>query len=290
MTVPVWLQRLIPQHALSRTLGRLARARQPLVKNALIDTFARAYRVDLGEAARKSAHEFASFNDFFTRELAPAVRPLPDDRDALLSPCDGTVSQAGAISGDTLVQAKGKTYSLAQLLGDADWAGTFDGGSFVTIYLAPRDYHRVHAPCSGVVRRSIAIPGTLFSVNAATEAGLDGLFCRNERLVIELVSAHGRIAVVMVGALIVASIETVFGAARSPYVARIERPHDVAIEAGAELGRFLLGSTVIVVVPRGAATLADDVVPARRVRLREALGVTDAAILGRRTPSPQHED
>ena len=273
MTVPVWLQSVLPQHALSRALGRLARARRPWIKDQLIDAFIRAYDVDMTDAARKRAAEFASFNDFFTRELAPGVRPLPDTRNALLSPCDGTVSQAGDIAGDTLLQAKGKTYSLARLLGDAGWARTFDGGEFVTIYLAPRDYHRVHAPCGGVVKRSIAIPGALFSVNAATEGGLDSLFCRNERLVIELETAHGRIAVVMVGALIVASIETTFGAARSPYIARIEHPHDFAIEAGAELGRFLLGSTVIVLVPRGVVRLTDAVVPRHHVRLREPLGV-----------------
>ena len=271
MTVPIWLQRLLPQHALSRVLGRVARSRQPWLKDRLIDAFIGAYDVDMGDAARKTAAEFASFNDFFTRELAPGVRPLPDDRDAFLSPCDGSVSQVGVISGDTLLQAKSRTYSLAELLGDANWARTFDGGTFVTIYLAPRDYHRVHAPCSCIVKRSIAIPGALFSVNAATEAGLDALFCRNERLVIELDSKHGRIALVMVGALIVASIETVFGAARSPFAARIEHAHEFGVEAGAELGRFLLGSTVIVVVPRGAASFIEPARAGYAVRLREPL-------------------
>jgi phosphatidylserine decarboxylase len=271
------LQRILPQHLVSRAFGRLARARRPWLKNLLVRTFNAIYPVDLREAARTTIQEYASFNDFFTRALADGRRPLPDDPRALVSPADGAVSQLGAIEAGTLMQAKGIRYSLAELLDDAMFAARFEGGRFVTVYLGPADYHRVHAPFDGVLRKSRAIPGALFSVNAGTEARVERLFCRNERLVLEFDTAIGPIAVVLVGALIVASIETPFDTPTSPYSKRIETSHSASVARGGEIGRFLVGSTVIVVWPAGVAELRTDLHAGRRVRMGEPIGAITRA-------------
>jgi phosphatidylserine decarboxylase len=267
----VALQRLAPQHLVSRGFGLLARVRTPWLKNALIRTFDALYRVDLSEAARTSIDEYASFNDFFTRALAQGRRPLADDPRALVAPADGVVSQCGDVADGTLLQAKGVRYPLAELLGDAPLASRLSGGGFATIYLGPADYHRVHAPLAGLLTRSRAIPGALFSVNARTEARVSGLFCRNERLVLEFTTDVGPLALVLVGALIVASIETPFGTPESPYAQRSEHEHAESVARGAEVGRFLVGSTVIVVWGAGAATLREGLAVGTRVRMGEAI-------------------
>jgi phosphatidylserine decarboxylase len=273
----VSLQRLLPQHLISRTFGALARTRRPWLKQLLIRTFNAIYPVDLAEAERTSIHQYESFNDFFTRALADGRRPLPEDPNAFVSPADGAVSQLGAVAAGMLLQAKGIRYSLADLLGDAALAAHFEGGRFTTVYLGPPDYHRVHAPYAGVLRRSRAIPGALFSVNGTTEAGIEGLFCRNERLVLEFETERGPLALVMVGALIVASIETPFGTPASPFAARCETAHAASVQRGGEIGRFLVGSTVIVVWPAGVAELRDDLRPGTRVRVGEPIATITRA-------------
>jgi phosphatidylserine decarboxylase len=264
------LQRALPQHPLSRWLGHAAQAQTPWLRRALIRGFIRHYGVDLSEAERTDPDDYASFNDFFTRALAPGARPLYPDPAALISPADGTVSQAGRIDGDRLLQAKGTQYRLASLIGEE--APAFHGGSFVTVYLAPRDYHRVHLPTAGTLQRTTAIPGALFSVNARTEASISDLFCRNERLVCWFDTAHGRMLVVLVGALIVAGIRTVWGGPATPY-ARIQ--HDtwqLPLERGAEIGHFQAGSTVIVCCEPGRLRLNEHVCSGARIRMGEALG------------------
>lgn len=263
-------QRLLPQHALSRLAGRLANSRRGWIRKPFVHGFARYYGVDMSEAGRASLEDYACFNEFFTRRLRPEARPVDADPSALVSPADGTVSQAGVIHADRLLQAKGTTYRLDSLI--AEGGEAFHGGSFVTVYLAPRDYHRVHVPAAGTLTATTAIPGELFSVNARTEAAVSNLFCRNERLVCRFETDHGTVLVVLVGALIVASIDTVWGGPRSPY-RRLER-HDweQPFQRGAEMGRFLLGSTVIVCCEPGRVRWEDRVRPGGRVQVGERLG------------------
>lgn len=264
------LQRLLPQHALSRLAGWLADARAAWIRKPFVHAFARFYRVDMSEAERPGLNDYHSFNDFFTRTLRGDARPLEGAQDEPVSPADGMISQAGTLQGDALLQAKGTHYRLAELVGEP--AEEFHGGTFATIYLAPRDYHRVHLPASGTLTATTAIPGALFSVNARTEAAVSDLFCRNERLVCRFETPHGPMLVVLVGALIVASIETVWGGAVSPY-RRVERERwDLPLERGAEIGRFLLGSTVIVCWPPGRVALDEHVQRGRSVRMGERLG------------------
>jgi phosphatidylserine decarboxylase len=266
----VQLQRLLPQHALSRVLGRLANS--ALLARPLIHAFSAAYGVSLQEAERQTIDEYATFNDFFTRSLAPSARPIAEDPNALVSPADGAVSQLGTISNGQLLQAKGIRYPLNSLLLDSAAERVFDGGWFTTIYLAPSDYHRVHAPIDATLVRSVAVPGELFSVNARTEAGVERLFCRNERLVMRFNTAVGPVAMVMVGALVVASIETVFDSPRSPYAEEQIATHDRRFARGDEVGRFLLGSTVILVLPRDAIRPDHRILVGYRIRMGEALG------------------
>ena len=275
MSAFVRFQRLLPQHALSRLLGRFASS--PLLSRPLIQAFSAAYGVNLDEAERRSVDEYRTFNDFFTRSLAPGTRQLPEDRTALVSPVDGAVSQLGSISRGQLLQAKGVEYPLTSLVLDTRAEKTFDGGWFATLYLAPSDYHRVHVPIDGTLVRSVAVPGELFSVNAKTEAGVERLFCRNERLVMHFDSAIGPFVVVMVGALIVASIETVFPSPPSPYRSEMTNTHDRAFSRGDEIGRFLLGSTVIVIVPRDTFVPAPRLAVGTRVRMGESLGTVTRA-------------
>ncbi len=238
------LQRLLPQHGISRLAGRLARSQTPWVRRTFIQTFSRVYGVDLSEALRSSPDDYESFNDFFTRELRADTRPQPSDPLSVVCPADGFISQAGRLTHDKLMQAKGTNYSLRSLTGMD--LPQFHEGTFVTVYLAPNDYHRVHLPVTAQLVRTTAIPGELFSVNARTEATISDLFCRNERLVCHFESSHGDMLVILVGALIVASIETVWPGPQSPFESRTETNYGLRLERGSEIGRFLLGSTVIV--------------------------------------------
>ncbi len=265
------LQQLLPRHGLSRVLGRLAASESPLLSRTLIDTFMRIYGVQLDDAARRSPRDYRSFNDFFTRELAADARQFDGRGNELICPADGTLSQFGTIERGQLIQAKGTPYACAELLGDDALAALLDGGWYATVYLAPCDYHRVHLPFAGTLRRTRAIPGELFSVNATTDASIQGLFCRNERLVCEFETAAGPMAVVLVGALIVASIETVWNGAISPYRERREQRHDIPFARGAEIGRFLLGSTVILLLPPDTLR-ADPLTTGQRLRVGSVLG------------------
>ena len=264
------LQRLLPQHALSRLVGRLATTRSPLIRRPFVHGFARLYDVDMSEAERTSLDDYPTFNDFFTRALKPEARPVDADPASLVSPADGVISQAGSLQGDLLLQAKGTSYSLRSLAGGG--AESFYGGDFVTIYLAPRDYHRVHVPADGTLTSTTAIPGALFSVNARTEAAVADLFCRNERLVCRFATAHGSILVVLVGALIVASIDTVWGGPSSPYRREQQHSWNQPFTKGAEMGRFLVGSTVIVCCEPGRLRLDPRARRGQVVRMGQRLG------------------
>ena len=255
----------------ARLLGRIAASESPLLSRTLIDTFSRIYGVRLDDAARRSPRDYRSFNDFFSRELATDARQFDGHGNELISASDGTLSQFGRIERGQLIQAKGTPYACAELLGDDGLAALLDGGWFATVYLAPRDYHRVHLPFAGTLRRSREIPGELFSVNAATEAGIQGLFCHNERLVCEFDTIAGKMVVVLVGALIVASIETVWDGSISPYRERRERQHDIPFARGAEIGRFLLGSTVILLLPPDTVRVSS-LTPGQSVRVGSVLG------------------
>ena len=246
------LQQLVPQQQLSKVAGRLAASRHPYVKRAFIRSFAKAYHVSLDEYERQSLNAYESFNDFFTRELKENVRPIDTTVDGIVSPADGIISQLGQIDNHKLLQAKGRYYDVGQLLADSEDGSYFADGSFATVYLAPSNYHRVHMPFAGTLTKTRYVPGTLFSVNTTTAANIPDLFARNERLVCIFDTAYGKAAVVMVGAMIVAGIETVATGkiARTKDIQEAE--HDMSFEKGDELGRFYLGSTAIVVLPKAA--------------------------------------
>ncbi len=272
------LQHLLPQHALSRLVHRAARSRVRWFKDALIGAFMRHFQPDLGDALQSDPLAYGSFNEFFTRALRPGSRPMPADPLELACPVDGTISAIGAINNDRLLQAKGRHYTLGALLaGQRDWARRFAGGCFVTIYLAPSNYHRVHMALRGTLRETWFVPGRLFSVNQLTAAAVRDLFARNERVVCCFEDGPLSHALVLVGALNVGSIETVWHgevAPRQPRrFARLPAPAGVAtLERGAELGRFNLGSTIILLLPAGAARWHDHMTAGRSVRVGESLG------------------
>jgi phosphatidylserine decarboxylase len=264
------LQRLLPQHGVSRLAGRLANSRAQWIRRPFVHGFARLYDVDMSEAERPSLDDYATFNDFFTRALKPGARPIDPDPGTLVCPADGVISQAGPLQRDLLLQAKGNSYSLRALAGAS--TESFHGGSFVTIYLAPRDYHRVHLPATGTLTETTAIPGALFSVNARTEAAVSDLFCRNERLVCRFDTAHGNMLVILVGAMIVASIDTVWGGPASPYRRERRDTWNRRYERGSEIGRFFLGSTVIVCCEPGRLLLDASARRGQTVRMGQRLG------------------
>ena len=267
----VGLQKTLPQHTLSRWVGKLGTSENRHIKTNFIKQFAQAYDVDLSEAQRSELTDYTSFNDFFTRALKSDARPIAPASDALACPADGAVSQLGCIQGNTLLQAKGHRYSLSSLAGSL--ADGFDNGTFCTVYLAPRDYHRIHLPFAGTLTHSLTVPGALFSVNQTTEAGIEGLFCRNERLVCRFQTAFGPMLVVLVGAMIVASIETVWDGVTSPYHTEVLSEHHEEFNKGDEIGRFLLGSTVICCFPSNAVSLDTTWQAGTPVKMGEAMGL-----------------
>jgi phosphatidylserine decarboxylase len=264
------MQKVLPQHALSRLVGWLAQSENTLIRRGFIHLFAKAYDISLADAQRKNLDDYTSFNDFFTRALAEGARPLPEQAEALACPVDGTVSQIGQIQRDQLMQAKGHQYTLNSLAGETGKG--FENGDFCTIYLAPSNYHRIHLPCDAKLVETRAVPGALFSVNGVTEAGIPGLFCRNERLVCRFETEFGPMLLVLVGALIVASIETVWPGPASPYREEIVTTHDQGFKRGDEIGRFLLGSTVICCFAQNSVKLSDNFNEGTIVRLGETLG------------------
>ncbi len=250
-----WPQYVVPHHLLSTLVGRLADSETNPLRRRAIRWFARRYRVDMTTAVEPDLGAYPSFNAFFTRALRADARPIRGDDATLCSPCDGAISEFGAIRDGRIVQAKGRDYSLLELLGgDAAVAARFDGGHFCTIYLSPRDYHRFHLPCAGTLTSMIHVPGRLFSVNPRTARVVPRLFARNERVVALFDTAIGPVALVAVGAMIVGSVETVWSGVVTPPTRRGVAVTDYPggehrFARGDEIGRFRLGSTIVAVFP-----------------------------------------
>jgi len=274
----VWPQYLLPKVALTRFAGWVAGGRWGGITHAIIRRFVRKYQVNMAEAAQPDITAYPSFNEFFTRALRPGARPLADA--PWVCPVDGAISQLGPIDGDRIFQAKGHHYSTRALVGGgAEMAARYEGGHFATIYLSPRDYHRIHMPCDGRLRRMVHVPGELFSVNPATARGVPGLFARNERVVCEFDTPHGPMVLVLVGATIVGSMATVWhGVVNPPRPGTVrEWRYDdapVALKRGDEMGRFLLGSTVVLLFPQNTVAFNPEWAAARPVRLGEAMAQT----------------
>jgi phosphatidylserine decarboxylase len=239
-------QRIVPQQQLSRVVGKIAASENPVVKNVAIQAFKAQYGIDLSIAEQTNALKYKSFNEFFTRALKEGIRDIDQDPLSVVCPADGAISQIGTVRDGDVFQAKGQSFSVEKLIGDPQLAEPFKNGEFATVYLSPKDYHRVHMPYAGTLTETLYIPGELFSVNQTTAENIPGLFARNERMVCLFDTEIGRMAVVLVGAMIVAGIETVATGKVKP-TGRLElNHHDLPLEKGAELGRFYLGSTAIV--------------------------------------------
>jgi len=271
------LQYLVPQHALSRLAGYVSRCRAPWFKNWLIQWFIKRYRVDMTVAAEPNPLAYPDFNSFFTRALKPEKRPMAAEEKAIVCPVDGAVSQIGKITDNLLLQAKGIHYDVQQLLGGSkERAAPFLNGHFVTLYLAPKDYHRVHMPVSGRLREMIHVPGSLFSVNPVTTETVANLFARNERVITIFETEIGPMAVVLVGAMLVASISTVWAGKITPAGKQQVRQwqyNDQRIELarGQELGHFELGSTAIVLFGSNAVNWVAGVQPGHSLCFGQAL-------------------
>ncbi|MDP2680559.1 MAG: archaetidylserine decarboxylase [Rhodoferax sp.] len=268
-------QYLIPKQAITLLAGRIARAQGGALTTRLIAWFVQRYRVNMLEAANPELASYATFNDFFTRALKAGVRPLAQAD--LICPVDGAISQFGRIEGQRIFQAKGHHYSSTALVGgDATLAAQFDNGHFATLYLSPRDYHRIHMPCAGRLMRMIYVPGDLFSVNPTTARGVPGLFARNERVVCVFEGEHGPFVLVLVGATIVGSMATTWhGAVNASRPGRLSEWHyeneAITLQQGDEMGRFLLGSTVVMLFPHGPLKFNPSWQPGAAIRLGEVL-------------------
>lgn len=268
-------QYLFPKKAMTEFGGLVANAEAGAVTAAIIRWFIGRYGVNMDEAENADINSYKSFNTFFTRALRDGVRPLSSA--PFISPVDGSISQLGAISHDQIFQAKGHAYSTAALVGgDKDLAARFDHGSFATIYLSPRDYHRIHMPCDGRLMRMIYVPGDLFSVNPTTARGVPGLFARNERVVCVFETAHGPFILTLVGATIVGSMSTVWhGVVNPPRTGRLAEwrydDRQIELKKGEEMGRFLLGSTVVMLFPANILTFNPEWVAERAVKLGEKM-------------------
>ena len=269
-------QYLLPKQALTALAGRIAGAQAGRLTTQLIKWFVQRYQVNMSEAADSNIASYVSFNDFFTRALKDGARPLASAE--LICPVDGAISQFGTIRGQQIFQAKGHDYSSTALLGgDAVLAERFDDGSFATLYLSPKDYHRIHMPCNGRLQRMIYVPGELFSVNPTTARAVPGLFARNERVVCIFESTSGPFALVLVGATIVGSMATVWhGVVNAERGGEMREWHyadqAVDLQQGAEMGRFLLGSTVVLLFPKGPLQFNPNWAPGRAIRMGEVMG------------------
>jgi phosphatidylserine decarboxylase len=268
-------QYLVPKQALTAFAGWVAGKERGAVTTWIIRRFVAKYGVDMAEALDSDIASYASFNDFFTRALKPGARPIAQAD--LVSPVDGAISQFGAIEGEQILQAKGHQYSCtAMLAGDAALAAQFEHGSFATLYLSPKDYHRIHMPCEGRLLRMTYVPGDLFSVNPGTARGVPGLFARNERVVCLFETARGPFVLVLVGATIVGSMATVWhGVVNPPRGGEVREWHyddrQIVLRQGEEMGRFLLGSTVVMLWPSPPLAFNPAWAPARPIRLGEAM-------------------
>ena len=270
-------QYLIPKQALTVLAGKLAGARAGSLTTSIIRWFVQRYGVNMAEAANPDVAAYPTFNEFFTRPLRDGARPLAAAE--FICPVDGAISQFGAIERDQIFQAKGHSYSTTALVGgDRELAAQFEDGAFATLYLSPRDYHRIHMPCDGRLTRMIYVPGALFSVNPTTARGVPGLFARNERVVCVFDSPHGPFVLTLVGATIVGSMATVWhGVVNPPRPGHLREwqyaDRQIAFRQGDEMGRFLLGSTVVMLCPKGVMQFNPDWAPTRAIRLGEAMAV-----------------
>ena len=277
----IGLQYLLPQHFFSRINGWLAESRISWLKNLLIGQFAKHFQVDMSEAAEPELTAYDNFNAFFTRALIADARPIDATPQSIVCPADGAVSQLGSIENGRIFQAKGQTFSTAELLGGDDpRAEQFSDGEFATIYLSPRDYHRVHMPCAGTLTAQTYVPGDLFSVNQVTAENVPRLFARNERLVCYFDTEHGPMAMILVGALVVAGIETIWSGqvappTREPKTVDFQKaPTGVSLERGEEMGRFKLGSTVILLFPKNSLEWQANYQAGTPTRLGQLLATT----------------
>ena len=275
----VMSQYITPQLAVSRLAGRLAdNESMPGLKDRVVKWFIGRYGVNMSEALEPDPAAYASFNAFFTRALKPGLRPVNERESTLVSPVDGAISQLGQVTGDRVFQAKGQSFSLSELLGGEEaTTAPFADGEFSTIYLSPKDYHRIHMPMAGTLRQMIHVPGKLFSVNPVTAENVPNLFARNERVVCIFDTASGPMALVLVGAMIVGSVETrwagvVVPGSRQVTSTRYEGEQAISFDKGEEMGRFRLGSTVIMVMPKGSVSWNSDQVAGTTVRMGAAFG------------------
>ncbi len=290
MDLTVAMQHVLPKQALTGLAGKLAAWRGGPLTTAVIRWFIKRYRVNMAEAANPDPAAYASFNDFFTRALRAEARPLAEA--AFVCPVDGAVSQCGPIEHDQIFQAKGHFYSTTALLGgDRELAARFEDGAFATIYLSPRDYHRIHMPCAGELKQMVYVPGALFSVNPATARGVPGLFARNERVVCVFEGEDGPFVMVLVGATIVGSMATVWhGVVNPPRRRDVEkrsyRSGEVLLQQGEEMGRFLLGSTVVMLFPRGQIRFPSRWAPELPVAMGERMGERISDHFGEQSGEP----
>ena len=274
------LQYILPHHALSKMMSKLTHCENKIWKNLFIKQIIKHYGVNMNEALEQDINTFKSFNHFFTRELNSNVRPLTTTPNAIACPADGTVSQAGKINDGDIFQAKGKNFTVTELLGgDSKRAEPFNNGVFTTIYLSPKDYHRLHMPLTGTLREMVHIPGRLFSVNTATTNSVPGLFARNERVAAIFDTDAGPMALVLVGAIFVSSIETVWhGVVTPPSITSVRswQYHENApvLKIGEEMGRFNMGSTIIVLLAKNKAEWDSNFTAEKVVKLGEHIGKT----------------
>lgn len=273
-------QTLLPHHALSQFVSKFTHCENVVWKNFLIRQIATRYGVNWDESITQELNDFKSFNHFFTRELKAGARPLTTEKNAIASPADGVVSQAGKIENGDIFQAKGKSFTVTDLLGgDATRAEKFNDGDFTTIYLSPKDYHRLHMPLTGTLREMVHVPGRLFSVNSATTEAVNGLFAKNERVVAIFDTEIGQVALVLVGAIFVSSIETVWHGVVTPPTSKTIRHWNYDNDAptlniGDEMGRFNMGSTIIVLFEKEKMTWDADITTGKVVKVGVRLGLT----------------
>lgn len=273
----ILLQYIVPQHLISRLVGFLAESRLPLIKDPLIKLFAKQFKVNMQEAERENLADYVSFNDFFTRALKDDARHIDFHDSHLACPVDGAVSQIGDIKAGKVFQAKGQDFDVTTLLGgNSELAGPFTDGQFTTIYLAPKDYHRIHMPCDGKLTSMVHVPGQLFSVNQATAENVPGLFARNERVVAMFDTEFGPMAMVLIGAMIVASVETPWAGLVCPTGQQVTSwqytdQGDIIIRKGEEMGRFKLGSTVVMCLPKDTCEWNEELLPGVTTRMGQML-------------------
>ncbi len=274
------LQNLLPHHALSKLMSKFTHCETRWFRNLFIKQIIKHYGVNMDEALIQDIQVFKSFNDFFTRELKPEARPLSTVNNAIVSPADGVFSQAGNITDGAIFQAKGKSFTVTELLGGSEErAAPFNDGIFSTIYLSPKDYHRLHSPLTGTLKEMVHIPGRLFSVNAATTEAVPRLFARNERVCCIFETEAGPMALILVGAIFVSSVETVWhGVVTPPTRTSVQNwlyeNGAITIEKGEEIGRFNMGSTIIVLFTKNNTQWNDDLIADKAVKLREMIGKT----------------